>query len=54
MNAPQPVATLYVRPQQAIVTGYKANLPTGYHQVYSQAHIDALLQRIAQLEGKTK
>lgn len=54
MNAPQPIATLYVRPQQVIVTGYKANLETGYHRVYSRAQIDALLQRIAQLEGKTK
>lgn len=54
MNAPQPIAVIYIRPQEAFVTMHNASLPTGHHNCYSQAQIDALLQRIAQLEGKTK
>lgn len=54
MTAPRPIATILVRPQQALVTMCNANLAPGHYNCYSEAQINELLRRIAELEGVKK
>lgn len=49
-----PVATIFIGPQQALVTSHTSSLPNGSHKCYSEAQIQYLLAKIAELERKLK